>query len=89
MPQATPDDLFFARTGTKPILTFRWTDSRARIIPFKYKADEYAKVWKRWKERQGWRVRGASPNHIAESPDGVFEACALRIYDPGTLQEVE
>lgn len=90
MPQSTAEDLLWARSGTKPILAVRWTPSRARIVRTKKRAHELLMVWKKWKERHGWEVRGnASSGYVGTSPDGLKEACALRIYDPATLEVIE
>lgn len=89
MPQSTKDDLLWARSGTRPIHAVRWTDSRARIVRTKKRGHELLMVWKKWKERQGWKVRGsAGSGYVAESPAGVLEAAALRSYNPATLEQL-
>lgn len=90
MPQSTPEDLLWARSGTRPIHAVRWTDSRARIVRTKKRGHELLMVWKKWKERQGWQVRGnTAGGYVAESPEGVQEAAALRSYCPETLAELK
>ena len=88
MPRSTAEDLIWARSGTRPIHAVRWTLNQARIVRTKKRGHELLMVWKKWKERQGWNVRGSNGNgYIATSPTGTKEAAALRTYDPVTLAE--
>jgi hypothetical protein len=87
--RSTEEDLIWARTGEKPIHVVRWSFNQTRIVRTKRRAHECIMVWKKWKERQGWEVRGnASSGYIAYR-DGEREACALRSYDPKTLSALE
>ena len=89
MPQATNEDLAWARSGTKPIHAVRWSTNKARIVQTKKRGHELLRIWKSWKERQGWRVRGnTGDGYVAESPAGLLEAAALRTYDPVTLEQI-
>lgn len=45
-------------------------------------------VWKKWKERQGWVVRGSAGSGYVAERDGLKEAAALRSYDPATLEQL-
>lgn len=86
LPRSTEEDLIWARSGTRPIHAVRWTLNQARIVKTKKRGHELLMVWKKWKERQGWTVRGSSGNgYIAYGPNGEKQACALRSYDPETL----
>ena len=89
MPRTREEDLIWARSGTRPIHAVRWTLNQARIVRTKKRGNELLMVWKRWKERQGWTVRGSSGNgYIAYGPSGEREAAALRSYSPETLQQL-
>lgn len=89
LPKTTEEDLLWARSGTRPIHAVRWTLDNARIVRTKKRGHELIMVWKKWKERQGWQVRGsAGSGYVAVSPSGEQHACALRSYDPVTLSEV-
>lgn len=90
MSQSTAEDLAWARSGTKPIHAVRWTLNQARIVKTKKRGHELLMVWKRWKERQGWEVRGsAQGGYVATAPDGTQHACALRSYDPASLSVLQ
>lgn len=88
MPRTTEIELAWAQTGTKPIHAVRWTLNQARIVSTKKRGHELLMVWKKWKLRQGWEVRGSSAGGYVASRDGVQEACALRSYDPETLAQL-
>ena len=90
MPRSTAEDLAWARSGTKPIYGVRWSFDQARIVKTKKRAHELLMVWKKWKIRQGWQIIGNAQNgFIAIAPDGTKHACALRTYDPQTLESLE
>ena len=87
--RTTEDDLLWARSGTKPIHAVRWTLNQARIVKTKKRGHELVMVWKKWKERQGWQVRGsAGSGYVATSPSGEQHACALRSYEPNSLEQI-
>ena len=87
--RSTQEDLIWARSGTKPIHAVRWTLNQARIVRTKKRGHELLMVWKKWKERQGWEVRGSAGNgYVATAPSGEQHACALRSYLPDTLSEI-
>ena len=55
-------------SGTPTILV--WTWRKGRRFPTKGAAMAKLKVWKRWYERQGWRVIGnGAMGYIAYAPD--------------------
>jgi hypothetical protein len=86
MPQSTLEDLAWARSSGKPIHAVRWSLNQARIVRTKKRGHELLRVWKLWKERQGWTVRGAiGAGYVAESPEGLREAATLRTYCSDSL----
>lgn len=90
LPRSTAEDLLWARSGKRPIHAVRWTLNQARIVRSKQRGHQLCLVWKKWKERQGWEVRGsASGGYVATAPSGEQEACALRSYSPEDLRVLQ
>lgn len=87
MRRSTEEDLLWARSGTKPIHVVRWSLNEGRIVKTKKRAHEVMMVWKKWKERQGWEVRGSAGGGYIAFRKEQREACALRSYNPQTLEE--
>ena len=83
LPRTTDMELAWARTGKKPIYAVRWSFNHARIVRTKRtEANEVVSIWKKWKERQGWIVKGNVASGFFAYRDGAVEVCALRVYDP-------
>lgn len=52
------------------MIVLRWSLGRHRVVPTKKEGARLQKVWKRWKERQGWRVSGNATNGYRAYPPG-------------------
>lgn len=96
MPQATSEDLLWARTGKKPIVGVTWTNpepgatqARDRIVKSIARGERLMKLWKEWKERHGWTVTGSlSYGYRATLDGGKPEVITVRRYDPETMERV-
>lgn len=98
MPQATKEDLLWARSGKKKIIGVSWSGSpsRDRIPRTKRRGMELLEVWKDWKLRQGWTVLGTKTGGCYRAyPPGVepglmsrAEFIVLRAFDPETMQSL-
>lgn len=84
-----------ARSGR--IFAVSWHWRKHRIVKTKKEGDRVMRVWKRWYERQGWKVRSLghgndgylayAPDYGIEDwnrhgPDGKVHTISLHEYDP-------
>ena len=86
MRKRTAEDLAWARTGKRNINVVRWSTGQGRVVSSQAKAKKAMSAWKEWKTRQGFTVHGSQDSGFMAIKDGIArEACALRVYDPGTM----
>jgi hypothetical protein len=80
-----------------------WTWKKHRIVATKKRGIEVARVWKRWYERKGWRVRSLGQGlegYLAYAPDYKYEdwndhgpdsrvhVCSVHTYDAETKERI-
>lgn len=86
-----PEDLEFGSAKPKrrkKLYYLIWTWQNSRPFKTKVKAQAKLKTWKRWYERQGWKVTKLGAGHLAESPDGQRHVVQLHEYDALTHERL-
>jgi hypothetical protein len=79
-----PEDIEFGGDKPKrkrPVYAVTWTWRQSRIHKTKRRCEQRLKVWKRWYERQGWKVYRLGSGYWAISPAGEKHAISLHEYD--------
>ena len=74
----------------RPIYAVVWTWRKWRVTPTKKEAQRRQKIWKRWYERQGWKVAAwGEDTYVATSQaTGERHACLVHTYDRETRQRI-
>ena len=68
------------------VLAVVWTAKKHRLVKTKKAGRELMMVWKKWYERQGWKVLPLAGGFAARHPDGERRhAVGLHVYDIETL----
>lgn len=62
----------------RPIYALVWTHRRHRVYKTKARAQVKLKAWKRWYERQGWKVNSHATGYFAVSPDATLQGAAAK-----------
>ena len=65
----------------RPVYAVTWTWRQSRVHKTKKRCEQRLKVWKRWYERQGWKVYRLGSGYWAISPAGEKHAISLHEYD--------
>jgi hypothetical protein len=89
-----PEDITFGnkeptRAKRRPkIYAVVWTWRKHRIVKTKKRGTEVLKVWKRWYERQGWKVTSCPSGYFAANAKGDRHAISLDEYDKETKERL-
>ena len=92
-----PEDLEFGSVCRKrkqgsnrkrPVYAVTWTWRQSRVHKTKKRCEQRLKVWKRWYERQGWKVYRLGSGYWAISPAGEKHAISLHEYDKETRERL-
>lgn len=87
-----PEDLEFGRsveqsTRRKKTYALVWTWQNHRVFKTKGKAQAKMKTWKKWYERNGWKVTNHAAGYFA-AKGNERHAIALHEYDAVTLERL-
>ena len=72
----------------RPVYAVTWTWRQSRVHKTKKRCEQRLKVWKRWYERQGWKVYRLGSGYWAISPAGEKHAISLHEYDATTHERL-
>jgi hypothetical protein len=72
----------------RPVYVVTWTWRQSRVHKTKKRCEQRLKVWKRWYERQGWKVYRLGSGYWAISPAGEKHAISLHEYDKETKERL-
>ena len=75
-------------TKKRPIYAVVWTPSKSRQVKTKALGTRKMRAWKRWYERQGWKVVNHATGYFARSPAGEMHAILLHEYDKETRERL-
>jgi hypothetical protein len=72
------------------IYAVAWTWMKSRIVATKREGNDRMRVWKKWYERQGWKVLRSGPEaYIATHPDtGERHSIVFHEYDEETHERI-
>jgi len=90
-PYTDPEDIEFGSESPKrrpKVYAVAWTWRQSRVHKTKKRCEQRLKVWKRWYERQGWKVYRMGSGFLAECPDGERHAITLHEYDRETKERL-
>ena len=73
----------------RPIYELAWTWRKHRIYKTKAQAQVKLRVWKKWYERQGWKVYKVGEGYFANGPNGERHAASIHEYDRDTKERVK
>jgi len=86
-----PEDIEFGSEIPKrrpKVYAVAWTWRQSRVHKTKKRCEQRLKVWKRWYERQGWKVYRMGSGFLAEGPAGERHAITLQEYDRETHERL-
>lgn len=75
-------------TKKRPIYAVVWTWNQGRQVRTKALGTRKMRAWKRWYERQGWKVVNHASGYFARSPAGELHAILLHEYDRDTHERL-
>lgn len=77
-----------SRRSPRPIYALVWTWKAHKVCKTKARATRSMKAWKRWYERQGWKVVKLANGYLAVKAGERHEVIALHEYDAATHQRL-
>ena len=85
-----PEDIPFGDKPKRVKKTYAlvWTWRAHRVYKTKGKAQAKLKVWKKWYERQGWKVHSHATGYFAANKEGDRHAISLHEYDRETRERL-
>jgi hypothetical protein len=90
-----PDDIPFGDVEPsrgprkRPTYALVWTWRRRKVTKTKAAATSKMRTWKRWYERQGWKVTNHAEGYFARHPSGELHAITLHEYDAKTGERLK